>query len=46
MTVDVLDGGMVTLAMYTYNFCHPGWFLTAFDKERYSAVEKEGPRDA
>jgi len=42
---NVLDGGMVTLAMYTYNFCHPGWFLTTFEKERYRAEEK-GPSDA
>ncbi|KAJ7575506.1 RTA1-domain-containing protein [Mycena floridula] len=24
---NVLDGGMVTLAMYTLNFAHPGWLL-------------------
>jgi len=24
---NVLDGGMITLAMYTLNLCHPGWLL-------------------
>jgi hypothetical protein len=26
-SADVLDGAMVTLAMYTFNFFHPGWLL-------------------
>jgi hypothetical protein len=28
---DVLDGGMVTLAIYTLNFFHPGFLLGHFD---------------
>ena len=45
MTVDVLDGGMVTLAIFTYNFFHPGYLLATSDKERY-AVEKQDSLDA
>jgi hypothetical protein len=26
-SVDVLDGGMITLAIATLNFVHPGWLL-------------------
>ena len=45
MTVDVLDGGMVTIAIFVYNFFHPGCLLETSEKERY-AVEKEVSLDA
>jgi hypothetical protein len=27
VSTDVLDGGMVVIAIFTYNFCHPGCLL-------------------
>lgn len=31
---DVLDGGMITLAIFTLNFVHPGRFLGSVDTRR------------
>jgi len=31
---NVLDGGMVTIAIFTYNFFHPGPLLATSDKEQ------------
>jgi hypothetical protein len=37
-TSDVLDGGMVTLAIFTLNIFHPGFLFKKF----YADQEKEG----
>ena len=34
---DVLDGAMITLAIYTFNFIHPGYFLAVDDDDDDSA---------
>ena len=31
LLIDVLDGAMIVLAMYTLNFCHPGRLLGRAD---------------
>jgi hypothetical protein len=36
--VDVLDGAMIVLAIYTLNFVHPGVFLAAKPEPKTSAA--------
>jgi hypothetical protein len=40
MILDVLDGGMVTLAIFTYNFLHPGFLLATSGNERFAGKEE------
>jgi hypothetical protein len=37
---NVLDGGMVTLAIFTYNFLHPGFLLATSGNERFAGKEE------
>ncbi|TFK26902.1 RTA1 like protein, partial [Coprinopsis marcescibilis] len=40
---DVLDGAMIVLAIYTFNFAHPGWMLELSEEEKYKeSVSNEG----
>lgn len=41
MYVDVLDGAMVTLAIFTLNFAHPGLLLSEPGKPGLQSVDEE-----
>jgi len=43
---NVLDGGMVTLAIFSYNFFHPGLLLATSEKEQYKGKEVSPSLDA
>ncbi|KAJ7740490.1 RTA1-like protein [Mycena maculata] len=40
---NVLDGGMITLAIFTMNFCHPGIFLGSPKGDREGMLMKQLP---
>jgi len=41
--LDILDGGMVTIAMFTYNFFHPGCLLPEDTSGQDGYAGKESP---
>jgi hypothetical protein len=45
MILDVLDGGMVTIAIFTYNFFHPGPLLATSEEKRLAEKEVSPNRD-